>query len=124
MKELLSDASTRAIRYLDTLADRAVAPTPAAIAALRAFDEPLPDAQTDPADTLRLLDEVGSPASMAMAGPRFFGFVIGGSLPVALGANWLAGAWDQNSALYRATPGTAFIEQIALKWLLDVLRLP
>ena len=55
---------------------------------------------------------------------RFFGFVIGGSLPVALAANWLAGAWDQNSALYRATPGTAYLEQIALRWLLDVLGLP
>ena len=124
MKELLSDASTRAIRYLDTLATRPVAPTPAAIAALRAFDEPLPEKPTDPAAALRLLDEIGSPATMAMAGPRFFGFVIGGSLPVALGANWLAGAWDQNSVLYRATPGTAFIEQVALRWLLDVLRLP
>jgi glutamate/tyrosine decarboxylase-like PLP-dependent enzyme len=124
MKELLSDASTRAIHYLDTVANRPVAPAPAAIAALRAFDEPLPEKPTDPAATLRLLDEVGSPATMAMAGPRFFGFVIGGSLPVALGANWLAGAWDQNSVLYRATPGTSFIEQVALRWLLDVLRLP
>jgi glutamate/tyrosine decarboxylase-like PLP-dependent enzyme len=124
MKELLSDASTRAIRYLEALPTRAVAPAAAAIAALRAFDEPLPDASSDPAATLRLLDEVGSPASMAMAGPRFFGFVIGGSLPMALGANWLASAWDQNSALYRATPGAAFIEQVALRWLLDVLRLP
>ncbi len=124
MKELLSDASARAIRYLETLPTRSVAPAPNAIAALRAFDEPFPEGSSDPAATLRLLDEVGSPASMAMAGPRFFGFVVGGSLPVALGANWLAGAWDQNSALYRATPGTAFIEQIALRWLLDVLRLP
>src|SRR4051812_39902953 len=124
MKELLSDASARAIRYLDGLPERAVAPAPAAIAALRKFDEPFPDASTDAAATLRLLDEVGSPASMAMAGPRFFGFVIGGSLPVALGANWLAGAWDQNSVLYRAAPGVAFIEQIALRWVLDVLRLP
>ncbi len=124
MKELLSDASARAIRYLETLPTRPVAPTPAAIAALRAFDESFPETTSDPAATLQLLDEVGSPASMAMAGPRFFGFVIGGSLPVALGANWLAGAWDQNSALYRGTPGTAFIEQIALRWLLEVLRLP
>ncbi len=88
------------------------------------LDEPLPAEPGDPAETLRLLDEVGSPATTAMAGPRFFGFVIGGSLPVTLAANWLAGAWDQNTGLYRPTPGTAYLEQIALRWLLDVLQLP
>jgi glutamate/tyrosine decarboxylase-like PLP-dependent enzyme len=61
---------------------------------------------------------------MAMAGPRFFGFVIGGSLPVTLAANWLAGAWDQNSAYYNATPGTAVLEVAALKWLLGLFQLP
>jgi glutamate/tyrosine decarboxylase-like PLP-dependent enzyme len=61
---------------------------------------------------------------MAMAGPRFFGFVIGGALPAALAANWLAGAWDQNTALSAVTPGTALLERIALRWLLDVLGLP
>jgi glutamate/tyrosine decarboxylase-like PLP-dependent enzyme len=59
-----------------------------------------------------------------MAGPRFFGFVIGGSLPAALAANWLASAWDQNTGLYNSTPATAALEQVALKWLLDVLGLP
>jgi glutamate/tyrosine decarboxylase-like PLP-dependent enzyme len=122
--EILSDASKRAARYLETLEARPVAPSAAAVAALRAFDEILPAGPTDPAETLRLLDEVGSPATMAMAGRRFFGFVIGGSLPVALGANWIAGAWDQNAALYRPTPSAAHIEQVALRWLLDVLRLP
>jgi len=124
MKEILSDAAARSIRYLEGLQSRAVAPAPAAIAALSAFDEPLPDASSTPADTLRLLDEIGSPATMAMAGPRFFGFVIGGSLPVTLGANWLAGAWDQNAVLYRATPGAAYLERIALRWALEVLHLP
>ncbi len=124
MHPLLADAAARADRYLADIQDRPVAPTPAAIAALRTFDEPLPAGPTDPAETLRLLDDVGSPATMGMAGPRFFGFVIGGSLPVALGANWLAGAWDQNAALYRATPSVAHLEQVALRWLVDVLQLP
>lgn len=124
MKELLADASERAIRYLEQLDARAVAPAPQAVTALRAFDEPLPTVGTKSEDTLRLLDEVGSPATMAMAGGRFFGFVIGGSLPVTLAANWLAGAWDQNTGLFRPTPGTAYLEQVALRWLLEVLHLP
>ena len=124
MHSLLPDATARALRYLDGLAARSVAPTPAAVAQLAAFDTPLPEDSVAPADTLRLLDEVGSPATTAMAGPRFFGFVIGGALPATLAANWLAGAWDQNSALHRATPATAVIEQVALRWLLDVLALP
>ncbi|MBU6422118.1 MAG: aminotransferase class V-fold PLP-dependent enzyme, partial [Gammaproteobacteria bacterium] len=61
--------------------------------------------------------------TMAMAGPRFFGFVIGGALPAALAANWLAAAWDQNSVLYNATPGTAYLEQVALCWLLELFGL-
>ena len=124
MKEILTDAAGRAIRYLEGLETRAVAPSAAAMAQLRVLDEPLPAKSGDPAETLRLLDEVGSPATMAMAGSRFFGFVIGGSLPVSLAANWLAGAWDQNTAYYRATPSTAFVEQVALRWLLEVLQLP
>ena len=124
MKELLSDAAQRAIRYLENLDGRSVAPTPEAVVALRAFDHPLPEASTEPAAVLRMLDEIGSPATTAMAGRRFFGFVIGGSLPVTLAANWLAGAWDQNTGLYRPTPGTAFLEQVALRWLLEVLGLP
>jgi glutamate/tyrosine decarboxylase-like PLP-dependent enzyme len=124
MKALLNDASARAIRYLETLDDRPVAPSVEAVAALRELDEPVPERSSEPADTLRLLDDVVSPATMAMAGPRFFGFVIGGTLPVTLAANWLAGAWDQNTGLYRPTPGTAYLEQISLRWLLELLHLP
>jgi glutamate/tyrosine decarboxylase-like PLP-dependent enzyme len=61
---------------------------------------------------------------MAMAGPRFFGFVIGGSLPVTVAANWLAGAWDQNTGFYTSTPATSRLEQGALNWLLDLFKLP
>jgi glutamate/tyrosine decarboxylase-like PLP-dependent enzyme len=61
---------------------------------------------------------------MAMAGPRFFGFVIGGALPVTVAAKWLATAWDQNTGLYNPTPGTSHLEQVALRWLVDILGLP
>ena len=124
MRELLTDSAQRAIAYLESLETRSVAPTAAAVAALDRLDTPLPEGPTAPADVLRELDEIGSPATMAMAGPRFFGFVIGGALPVTLAANWLAGAWDQNSALYNVTPGTAQLERVALDWLLALLGLP
>jgi len=124
MRGLLEQTAEQAIRYLEDLGARGVAPTEGAIASLDAFDQPLPEEPADPEAVLRLLDEIGSPATMAMAGPRFFGFVIGGALPVALAANWLATAWDQNSAFYKVTPATAALEQIALRWLVDLLRLP
>ena len=124
MRGLLEQTTEQAITYLEHLDARGVAPTQDAIARLDAFDQPLSDGPVDPQAVLRLLDEIGSPATMAMAGPRFFGFVIGGALPVALAANWLVTAWDQNSALYKVTPATAALEQIARRWLVDLLRLP
>ncbi len=123
-RPLLEDAAQRAISYLEGLAARPVAPQPEAIAGLDAFDEPLPPGPAPPETVLDLLDRVGSPATMAMAGPRFFGFVIGGSLPAALAANWLATAWDQNAALANVTPAAARVEAVALRWLLDLLGLP
>jgi glutamate/tyrosine decarboxylase-like PLP-dependent enzyme len=121
---ILEAAAARSIRYLEGLDARPVAPTAESIAALDRFDGPLPDAPDEPGDILDLLDEVGSPATMATAGPRFFGFVIGGALPAPLAASWLAAAWDQNSALHEVTPGTATLERVALDWLIDLLRLP
>jgi glutamate/tyrosine decarboxylase-like PLP-dependent enzyme len=124
MRRLLADAAARALRYLEELDGRRVAPSDEAVAALAQLDEPLPDAASDPAEMLDLLDRVGSPATMAMAGPRFFGFVIGGALPATVAASWLAGAWDQNTALHEVTPATATLERVALRWLLELLRLP
>jgi glutamate/tyrosine decarboxylase-like PLP-dependent enzyme len=124
MRELLVTTADRAARYLETLEGRAVAPAAESVARLSEFDIPLPNEPATPEEVVRQLDEAGSPATMAMAGSRFFGFVIGGSLPAALAANWLAAAWDQNSALYNVTPATAELERIALGWLLDVLGLP
>jgi glutamate/tyrosine decarboxylase-like PLP-dependent enzyme len=124
MRELLENTAQRAISYLEALDARSVLPGPEAVTKLATLDVPLTDDATPPEQVIKLLDEVCSPATMAMAGPRFFGFVIGGSLPAALGANWLAGAWDQNTGLHNATPATAQLEQIALNWLLDLFGLP
>ena len=124
MRELLSAAAERAIRYLETLDDRSVAPSKRAVAALAQLDEPLPEGPSDPAAVLAVLDDLGSPASMAMAGRRFFGWVIGGSLPATVAANWLAAAWDQNAAGWQPSPAAAAFEQVALRWLLAALGLP
>ena len=124
MREILENTAQRAISYLEGLPDRGVAPGTEAVANLATLDQPLNDEPTSPEQVIDLLDEVCSPATMAMAGPRFFGFVLGGSLPVALAANWLAAAWDQNSGLFTTTPATAQLEQVALNWLLDLFKLP
>lgn len=123
MRELLENTARRAISYLEGLGERSVAPLPEAVAKLATLDEPLAEAPTSAEDVIKVLDEICSPATMAMAGPRFFGFVIGGSLPVTLAANWLAGAWDQNSGLFTPTPATAQLEQVVLNWLLDLFKL-
>lgn len=124
MKRLLEESARRAISYLESVQHRSVQPLPEAVERLRALDEPLPDAPSNAHDVLARLDELVSPATMAMAGPRFFGFVIGGSLPVALAANWLAGAWDQNASMAAPAPGVSRLEEVALRWLLDLLKLP
>ncbi len=123
MRELLIAAAERAIRYLEGLDGRRVAPDPTVVAHLAELDIPLPDHPSPADETVALLDSY-SAATMAMAGPRFFGFVIGGALPATLAANWLAGAWDQNSALAGVTPLTAKLEDIAIDWLRDLLGLP
>src|SRR5262249_25425676 len=125
MYSILDEAARRAQVYLRAIQNRPVAPAEAAVANLRALhQELLPEGPSDPLQTLDCLDLLVSPATMAMAGPRFFGFVIGGSLPVALAANWLSGAWDQNAALYRVTPGVCCLEDVALRWLMELLELP
>ncbi len=124
MKELLNLTAQTAARYLEDLEDRSVAPTDAALAGLTELDEPLPELPMDAECILKTLDRLGSPATTGMAGRRFFGFVIGGSLPAALAANWLAGAWDQCPGLFVASPIGAALEEVSLAWLLDVLKLP
>jgi glutamate/tyrosine decarboxylase-like PLP-dependent enzyme len=123
-RALLEDAARRACEYLGGLDERRVAPDAAAIDVLGTLDRALPEGQSKDRDVLAELDRIVSPATLATAGPRFFGFVIGGVLPAALAANWLAGAWDQNAGLHAPTPGVSVLERIALGWLVDLFDLP
>src|SRR5256886_1885678 len=124
MKDLLRTTADRAARYLASLKQRSVAPTPEALANLGRLDEPLPERPADPSAVIALLDEVGSPATIGSAGGRFFGFVVGGSLPAAVAASSLAAAWDQNAGIVALSPIAARLEEVAMRWLLDVLGLP
>ncbi len=121
---LLRDACERALRYLDEVAARPVAPGEQAIASLQELEFPLPQRGLSAARALRLLDEVGSPATVASNGPRYFGFVIGGALPAAQAAAWLTAAWDQNAALTVMSPVAARCSAVASGWIAGLLGLP
>lgn len=123
-ERLLADAATRAAGYLRAVDDRRVGAGKAALESLARFDEQLPADPSDPLETIALLDEVGSPATTASAGSRYFGFVIGGAFPVAVGASWIGSAWDQNSALPVMSPVADRLSDVTRRWLVDVLGLP
>ncbi len=123
--ELLQDAARRAAGYLDQLDNRPVAASTASIDSLeRTLSGPLPDGPSDAAEILAQLDAFGSPATVASAGGRYFGFVTGGALPATVAATFLTSAWDQNCHTFAGSPAGALYETTALRWLKDVLGLP
>ena len=124
MSQVLADVADRSARYLNGIGDRRVAPSPEALAGLKAFDVPLQDSPMSAEQVVEELDRIGSPATMAIAGPRFFGFVNGSALPAALAANWLSTAWEQNGSFSVSSPGSTRLEQIALRWTIELLGLP
>ena len=124
MKELLAEAAARAAEYLAGISSRRVAPRVEDVARLEALGGALPQTGSDPSEVLALLDDLGSRSTVTTTGGRYFGFVIGGALPAALAANWLAGAWDQNAAYSVMSPVSAKIEEIVLAWFVDLFGLP
>ena len=122
--DVLSLAAERAMRYVNEVRQRKVAPEQRDIQAMEQFRETFPEGSSDPKSVVAMLDELGSPATVASAGGRYFGFVIGGAVPAALGANWLAGAWDQDAALRVMSPIAAELEEVVLQWVCEALGLP
>jgi glutamate/tyrosine decarboxylase-like PLP-dependent enzyme len=120
----LDRAAAHARDWLAAVPGRDVPPQLDADAVVAALGGPFPDGPTDPADVVDLLARHVEPGLMAMPSGRFFGWVIGGTLPAALGADWLVSAWDQNTGMRFATPGTTGTEEVAAAWLLEALGLP
>jgi glutamate/tyrosine decarboxylase-like PLP-dependent enzyme len=123
-QNLLADADKRAAQYLKSNAERRPFPDADALSRLSAFHEELPIKGKGETETLELLDSVGSPATVASNGPRYFGFVLGASLPIAAAADRLALAWDQCASSFETSPACDTIEKVAAGWLLDILDLP
>jgi glutamate/tyrosine decarboxylase-like PLP-dependent enzyme len=123
-QELLEQAARRGIRYLEGLSARSVRPAASSLERLHELGGPFPTQSTEAAEVLALLDEIGSPATVATAGQRYFGFVTGGALRATVAANWLAGAWDQCAGLEVLSPVSAALEEIVRQWLVEILRLP
>src|SRR5215831_13993348 len=104
LDELLSSAAQRSLNYLQGIGERRVFPDRESLGRLDRLGGNLPEDGERPEHVLALLDEIGSPATVATTGGRYFGFVNGATLHAALAANWLAGAWDQNVGLWIETP--------------------
>ena len=122
--ELLGRTSELANQFLDGLGDRPVSRTVDFDKLLAEMEENgLPFDGGDSIQIVERLSELAARAIVATAGPRYFGFVVGGSLPVAVAADWLTAAWDQNAAFYAHSPLAAAAEQIAGNWLIELFGL-
>jgi glutamate/tyrosine decarboxylase-like PLP-dependent enzyme len=123
-KSLFNQARDYAFEYADNSLSRNVFPSRGAIIGLNKFEEELPASTSDPEEVLHQLHKYGSPATVMHTGGRYFGFVIGGTVPVALAAKWLGDFWDQNAGLYTTSPIISKLETVVERWLKQLFRLP
>jgi len=120
-RNLLQQTTEYSVNFLDSLESRRVSPSQNELNELEKLNIPFQEESIDPESVIKLLSEVGSKTTIANAGGRYFGFIIGGSHPVSLAANWLAGSWDQNAGLGVTSPLNAKIEEITSEWLKEIL---
>ena len=123
-RALLHHTADLAADFMDTLETRPVGAIATRDDMLEAFGGPLPARGEAPGEIVEHLAGAADPGIVASAGPRYFGFVIGGSLPSAVAADWLATAWDQNGFAYVMSPAGSVIEEVAGGWLLEAFGLP
>lgn len=124
--DLLRHAADLAIAYRDSVAERRVGPAPGLPSGdlRRALGTPLPERGEDPRSVLDALAAAVEPGLVTMGSPRYFGFVIGGSVPAALAVDWLTSTWEQNAVLYLASPAASVVEEVTAGWLVELLGLP
>ena len=124
MNPLLNDVASRAAATWTKSRSVPSSPRPPRCSGLQGFSVELQDEPIEAAKVLAELDALGSPATVASTGGRYFGFVTGGALPATLAANMLAGAWDQNAGLELGSPVNAHLEKVCRGWLVSLLGLP
>jgi glutamate/tyrosine decarboxylase-like PLP-dependent enzyme len=123
-KAPLGEAFDGGLRYLESLPDRPVRST-ASLAELRAsLGGPLPEESADPSEVITTLATAAEPGIMPSSSGRYFGFVVGGSTPAAVAADWLTSVWDQNAGLYVLGPAASIVEEVAGAWLVELFGLP
>ncbi len=124
VRDLFRRAADHAARFREKISDLPQRPQVSYLASLEAFREPVPEQGASGPDVINALVAKAEPGLHAMTGPRFFGWVIGGSHPVGVAADWMTSAWGQNAGNHHATPAAAAAEAVAADWLLDLLDLP
>lgn len=120
----LAAALAAAERWLDGVGTRPVPASEGIDALTDRFAGALPAQGRSAADVVSTLASAVEPGLMAIGSPRFFGWVMGGTLPAALAADWLVSAWDQNAGMRDATPGVIAVEDAAARWIVQALGLP